>query len=48
MEGLKIEESLLLKLKERKRERKEDVRGSYYRDTTISAPGWSTFSMSLR
>ena len=34
MEGLKIEESLLLKLKERKRERKEDVRGSYYRDTT--------------
>ena len=34
MEGLKIEESLLLKLKERKRERKEDVRVSYYRDTT--------------
>ena len=34
MEGLKIEESLLSLLKSRKRERIEDIRGAYYRDTT--------------
>lgn len=34
MEGLKIEKSLSDKLKARIRERQEDIRGAYYRDTT--------------